>query len=71
MKIECPCNTTIEVNLKGKTKSFLVPCPSCKKNALVVIEPSPPMTVQASGRIGRNDRCRCGSGKKAKKCCQV
>ena len=28
-----------------------------------------PPVLQASGRVGRNEPCPCGSGKKFKKCC--
>jgi len=30
---------------------------------------SPPRPVRAGAKIGRNDPCLCGSGKKYKKCC--
>ena len=30
---------------------------------------NPPKTVVAETKIGRNDPCSCGSGKKYKKCC--
>lgn len=30
----------------------------------------PPVPVKAPPRIGRNDYCPCGSGKKYKKCCE-
>ncbi len=30
---------------------------------------NPPKTVVAENKIGRNDPCSCGSGKKYKKCC--
>ena len=30
---------------------------------------NPPKTVVAEQKIGRNDPCSCGSGKKYKKCC--
>lgn len=39
------------------------------------LEPTPrqllrtPVNPIASGRVGRNDPCPCGSGKKFKKCC--
>jgi len=29
----------------------------------------PPETAQAQTKVGRNDPCPCGSGKKYKKCC--
>lgn len=29
-----------------------------------------PIDPQAVGRVGRNDPCPCGSGKKFKRCCQ-
>jgi hypothetical protein len=32
-------------------------------------EPNPPVTPQNTERVGRNDPCPCGSGKKFKKCC--
>jgi len=31
--------------------------------------PNPPQPVRAGGKIGRNDLCPCGSGKKFKRCC--
>ena len=30
-----------------------------------------PVHPEAIGRVGRNDDCPCGSGKKFKKCCMV
>ena len=30
-----------------------------------------PTIVRATPKIGRNDQCTCGSGKKNKKCCNV
>ena len=34
-----------------------------------LIEPAPPAPILADGKVGRNDPCPCGSGKKYKKCC--
>ena len=34
-----------------------------------LIEPGPPAPILADGKVGRNDPCPCGSGKKYKKCC--
>ena len=31
--------------------------------------PDRPEPIKAAGRVGRNDPCPCGSGKKFKKCC--
>ena len=31
--------------------------------------PKKPTTVRAGAKVGRNDPCPCGSGKKYKKCC--
>ncbi len=33
-------------------------------------EPEPLTTVTRGQRVGRNDPCPCGSGKKYKKCCR-
>ncbi|SFQ71921.1 SEC-C motif-containing protein [Psychrobacillus psychrotolerans] len=33
------------------------------------LQPPPPLTVIDGGKVGRNDPCSCGSGKKYKKCC--
>lgn len=33
------------------------------------IPPPPPQTVRLPAKVGRNDPCPCGSGKKYKKCC--
>jgi SWIM/SEC-C metal-binding protein len=30
---------------------------------------NPPKPIQADPKVGRNDPCPCGSGKKFKKCC--
>ena len=30
---------------------------------------NPPKPIQAGPKVGRNDPCPCGSGKKFKKCC--
>ena len=32
-------------------------------------EQNPPVTLQNKRKVGRNDPCPCGSGKKFKKCC--
>lgn len=32
-------------------------------------QPPPPITVKGEKKVGRNDPCPCGSGKKYKKCC--
>ena len=31
---------------------------------------NPPKTIVAEKKVGRNDPCPCGSGKKYKKCCE-
>lgn len=49
-----------------------VPPPRAAKRAPPVEEPEPedvPEPVIAGQRVGRNDLCPCGSGKKYKKCC--
>ena len=33
-----------------------------------VLQPNPPM-LRSESKVGRNDPCPCGSGKKYKKCC--
>lgn len=38
-------------------------------SAASVAPPAPNRTVHAEARVGRNDLCPCGSGKKYKKCC--
>ncbi len=40
-----------------------------QKGAKVLIAPDAPCYGLVSEKIGRNEPCRCGSGKKAKKCC--
>jgi len=34
-----------------------------------LMNPPKPVRVEQAKKIGRNDPCRCGSGKKYKKCC--
>jgi uncharacterized protein YecA (UPF0149 family) len=61
-------NNTREWYLKGYTpvelsaleKKVLLPLPN-KKGEVI--------SLQTRQRIGRNDLCPCGSGKKFKKCC--
>ena len=38
-------------------------------NAEVTEEEARPRAVRSAPRVGRNDPCPCGSGKKYKKCC--
>lgn len=38
-------------------------------NEATTAEPAPPPPVSREQRVGRNDPCPCGSGKKFKKCC--
>lgn len=47
-------------------KKFLLPAQQTKF-VLMRVPPSPPQ--RARGRVGRNDPCPCGSGKKFKRCC--
>jgi len=51
----------------GKT-CFSFRCPSCETIDFVSAS-KPPSPAGASPKVGRNDRCPCGSGKKYKKCC--
>ena len=52
----------------GKTLGRFV---GALKEAFVAAEPFRPQTFTRPGeKIGRNDLCPCGSGKKFKKCCQ-
>lgn len=34
-------------------------------------QPPPPPFVRPTPKVGRNDQCSCGSGKKNKKCCNL
>lgn len=53
---------------KGKEKEHLHP-PEGKHAEEGGKEPHPETTVHTGPKIGRNDPCPCGSGKKYKKCC--
>jgi hypothetical protein len=45
------------------------PLPSVARPSLPAARPSPPAAPRARQKIGRNERCPCGSGKKFKHCC--
>lgn len=53
---------------KGKEKEHLH-APEGKHSDGGAKEPHPETTVHVGPKIGRNDPCPCGSGKKYKKCC--
>lgn len=50
----------------NKTKPFLKPI---NLSVSVAQKLKKPIDKRAIGRIGRNDKCPCGSGKKFKFCC--
>ena len=54
--------------LKGKEKEH-VHVPDEKPSEESGKEPHPEVTVHTGPKVGRNDPCPCGSGKKYKKCC--
>lgn len=53
---------------KGHEKERL-PAPGEKHTEEVAKELHPETTIHTGPKIGRNDPCPCGSGKKYKKCC--
>lgn len=55
-------------NVKGKT-TFSFRVPSIETIDFVNNPPKNAVKAQSQLRIGRNDSCPCGSGKKYKKCC--
>ena len=57
--------------LKGKEKEHLhTPGEKSSQGEGEQKEPHPEITVHHTGpKVGRNDPCPCGSGKKYKKCC--
>jgi hypothetical protein len=52
----------------GKT-CFTFRCPSMEKIDFNSKPPPPQVPVHSPPKVGRNDPCPCGSGKKYKKCC--
>jgi len=67
-----------------RTQAILAMCDNRGWIALIGIEPdkpedisevqrlmNPPKPKQAGPKVGRNDPCPCGSGKKFKKCCMA
>jgi hypothetical protein len=62
-------NTTRQWGLKGYAPLEIR---SARNNLSNVLMPEPPADIEnldLSGKIGRNEPCPCGSGKKFKKCC--
>ena len=49
--------------------AFRKPKPTKTKKPLLDTHPSAPINTPPAPKIGRNDPCHCGSGKKYKKCC--
>ena len=47
----------------------LEPAPSAQPPAQTTPHPAPARAVSGGGKVGRNDPCPCGSGRKYKKCC--
>jgi preprotein translocase subunit SecA len=43
--------------------------PSVREASLSSLPPERPLPVKSEPKVGRNDPCPCGSGKKYKKCC--
>ncbi|MFH1935153.1 MAG: PBPRA1643 family SWIM/SEC-C metal-binding motif protein [Pseudomonadota bacterium] len=67
-----------------RAKQILAMCDNRGWTAVIGIEPdkledisevqrllNPPKPKQAGPKVGRNDPCPCGSGKKFKKCCMA
>jgi len=46
-----------------------IPEPPAKDSGPPPAAPAPPVPVTSEPKVGRNDPCPCGSGKKYKKCC--
>ena len=73
---------TVRVKTEKRAKEILGLCDKHGWKVLVGIEPdkpedisgverllNPPKPLKAGQKVGRNDPCPCGSGKKFKKCC--
>lgn len=45
--------------------------PASKRAFMKPMALSPTAEQQRTGRVGRNDPCPCGSGKKFKRCCKL
>ena len=56
-------------NVEGRQRVVKKRKPRVLKIPLVIMTNGEPDTTV--GRIGRNEPCPCGSGKKFKKCCEV
>jgi SWIM/SEC-C metal-binding protein len=72
----------VRVQTQERAAEILALCKEHDIQALVGVEPdktedisdverilAPPVPVAAGPKVGRNDPCPCGSGKKYKKCC--
>ena len=58
--------------VEQRTRSLMASPPKAKPKLPSfesLIEPPPPAPIIANEKVGRNDPCPCGSGKKYKKCC--
>ena len=60
-------NDTVKILLKAELKK--VPTKQEEKKDLVTNQTGPARPVTVKGKIGRNEPCPCGSGKKYKDCC--
>jgi hypothetical protein len=60
----------IQKTLAGFPKRFTKAVKSVKEADRIADEPPAQQIVRDDSKVGRNDPCPCGSGKKYKKCCQ-
>jgi preprotein translocase subunit SecA len=60
-------NDTVKLLLKAELKK--VPVKQEEKKDLVTNQTGPARPVTVKGKVGRNEPCPCGSGKKYKDCC--
>ncbi len=76
------CPAIVRVQSSERAEKILSICNKHGWQVIVGIEPDkpedisdverllhPPEPVRGQGKVGRNDPCPCGSGKKYKKCC--
>lgn len=59
----------MEKTLEGLDSGFIKMVESVSPENRIADEPPVPQIVRGDSKVGRNDPCPCGSGKKYKKCC--
>ena len=64
-----PLYILVNIAIKAPNEGTLAITPAQSPTFSNLIDPAPVAPITRKEKVGRNDPCPCGSGKKFKKCC--